>query len=71
MEDTLHIEITNQKAKRLIQDLVDLDLIKVIPQENDNRKTKLSDKYRGILTEEEGKSLQSHIKEMRSEWNNI
>lgn len=34
-------------------------------------KTKLSDKYRGIITKEQGLELNEHIKQMRSEWNSI
>jgi hypothetical protein len=34
-------------------------------------KTKLSDKYRGIITKEQGQNLNEHIRQMRSEWNNI
>lgn len=35
------------------------------------KKTKLSDKYKGIISKEQGEDLNNHIKEMRSEWNNI
>jgi hypothetical protein len=34
-------------------------------------KMKLSDKYRGVLSKEQGQSLQAHIHEMRNEWNTI
>ena len=34
-------------------------------------KKRLSDKYRGILSKEQGQSLNEHIKEMRNEWNSI
>ena len=34
-------------------------------------KKKLSDKYRGILSKEQGQSLNEHITEMRNEWNSI
>jgi hypothetical protein len=32
---------------------------------------KLSDKYKGIITKEQGQDLNNHVKQMRSEWNNI
>lgn len=35
------------------------------------KKIKLSDKYKGIISKEQGQDLNNHIKEMRSEWNNI
>ena len=31
----------------------------------------LYEKYRGIITKEQGQKLNKHIKQMRSEWNNI
>lgn len=34
-------------------------------------KEKLSNKYRGIISKEQGQSLDNHISEMRSEWNDI
>jgi hypothetical protein len=34
-------------------------------------KIKLSDKYRGIISKEQGQDLNDHIKQMRNEWNNI
>ncbi len=30
---------------------------------------KLSDKYRGIFSKEQGEELNKHIKQMREEWN--
>ena len=31
-------------------------------------KKRLSDKYRGILSKEQGENLNEHIKQMRDEW---
>lgn len=70
--NTMLIELTNQKALGLLHYLQDMQLIKVI---NENttvpQKTKLSDKYRGVISKKDGKKLQQHIKQMRNEWNNI
>ena len=72
MEDTMLIQLTNKKAARLLHDMQDLELIKVL-QENiaTPQKGKLSDKYKGIFTKEEGQQLNEHIQQMRSEWNSI
>jgi hypothetical protein len=72
MEDTMLIQLTNKKAARLLHDMEDLKLIKVL-QENiaTPLKGKLSDKYKGIFTKEEGQQLNEHIQQMRSEWNSI
>lgn len=72
MEDTMLIQLTNKKAARLLHDMEDLELIKVL-QENITvpTKGKLSDKYKGIFTKEEGQQLNEHVQQMRSEWNSI
>ena len=70
MENTMLIQIINHKALGLLHELEELHLIKVL---NDNftfSKTKLSEKYKGILTKEQGQNLNEHIKQMRNEWNN-
>ena len=65
------IQVTNQKAVGLLHELEELHLIKVLKENIDPVKPKLSDKYRGILSKEEGVKLNEHIKQMRSEWNSI
>jgi hypothetical protein len=35
------------------------------------RKIKLSEKYRGSISKEQGQDLNEHIKQMRSEWSSI
>ena len=54
---------------KLLQKLEELQLIKVI-KKNISSQDKLSDKYRGIISKEEGEKLNEHIKQMRNEWNN-
>lgn len=65
------IQVTNQKAVGLIHELEELHLIKVIKDNISPSKQKLSDKYKGIISKEQGKNLNEHIKQIRSEWNNI
>jgi hypothetical protein len=71
MENTMLIQVTNQKAIGLIHELEELNLIKVLREDMAPVKTKLSEKYKGILTKEQGQNLDEHVKQMRSEWNNI
>lgn len=71
MDNTMLIEVTNQKAIGLLRELEELHLIKVLKKNLAPVKTKLSDKYKGIISKEQGKDLNAHIKQMRSEWNNI
>jgi len=69
--ETLLIELTNQKAAGLLHELEELQLIKVLKQDNTGEKPRLSDKYRGIISKQQGLALNEHIEQMRSEWNNI
>jgi signal recognition particle subunit SEC65 len=69
--DTMLIQLTNQKAGELLHQLEELNLIKVLKENITTPKVKLSDKYRGIITKEQGQNLNEHIKQIRSEWNNI
>jgi len=71
MENTMIIQLTNQKAARLLHELEELHLIKVLKENIEPVKTKLSDKYKGCISKEEGQQLNNHIKQMRSEWNGI
>ena len=71
MENTMLIQITNHKAIKLLHELEELNLIKVLKDNIAPVKTKLSDKYKGTLSKEQGQDLNEHIKEMRSEWNSI
>ena len=65
------IQVTNQKALGLLHELEELNLIKVLKENIEPATTKLSDKYRGIISKEQGQNLNEHIKQMRSEWNSI
>jgi hypothetical protein len=70
--DTMLIELTDKKAAGLLYELAELNLIKISRRQNCKPlKTKLSDKYRGFLTREDGQQLNNHISQMRNEWNNI
>lgn len=71
MDNTMLIQVTNQKAIGLLRELEALHLIKVIKENFAPVKTKLSDKYKGIISKEQGQNLNEHIKQMRNEWNNI
>lgn len=69
--ETILIQLTNHKAAGLLHELEELNLIKVLKENKVDANSKLSDKYRGIISKEQGNSLNEHIKQMRSEWSNI
>ncbi len=71
MENTMLIELIDQRAAGLLRELEELHLIKVIRDNVPIPKTNLSDKYRGIISQEQGKELKQHIDQMRGEWSNI
>ncbi len=69
--ETMLIQLMNQKAAGLLHELEELCLIKVLKENIGMASPKLSDKYRGIISKEEGQKLNDHIDQMRKEWNNI
>lgn len=71
MDNTMLMQVTNQKALRLLHELEELNLIKVLKEKLAPAKTKFSDKYKGIISKEQGQSLNEHIQEMGSEWSSI
>ena len=64
------IQLTDQRALKLLKELEALHLIKVLKKEESPVPIRLSGKYKGIMSKKEGKKLNKHIKEMRSEWSN-
>jgi hypothetical protein len=71
MDNTMLIELTNQKAAGLLHELEELHLIKVLKKNGSTDKPKLSDKYRGVFTKEDSESLNRHIQTMRDEWGSV
>jgi hypothetical protein len=65
--DTLVIQLTHQKALKLLLDLEELSLIRVL-KKNVRSEQKLSDKYAGKLSPAIGEQLQKHITQSRNEW---
>jgi len=65
--DILTIQITNNKAYKLLKDLEELKIIKVL-KSNVSSKQKLSEKYAGKMSSDVSDNLQKHVKEIRKEW---
>lgn len=66
--ETVLIQIKNNKAYKLLEDLEDLEIITVL-QKNTVVKQKLSERYAGKLPDDVANELQNHIKQSRNEWN--
>jgi hypothetical protein len=71
MDNTIIIQLKNRKALGLLHEMEELNLIKVLKENFEPLKTKMSKKYKGIISKEDGLKLNEHIKQMRSEWNSI
>ena len=65
--DTLLIQVTNQNAYSLLNELEKLHLIKVLKKESTSTQN-LSEKFAGKLPLDAAKKLQEHIKQSRNEW---
>jgi hypothetical protein len=66
---TVLIQIINNKAYKLLEDLEDLHIIKVIKKSIEPQQ-KLSEKYAGKLPSEIADELQNYVTQSRNEWNN-
>ncbi len=62
--DTLLIQVTNEKAMKLLLDLEELSLIKVL-KKNVQSKPNVAEKYAGKLPADIGDELQEHITKSR------
>lgn len=67
--ETVLIQIKNNKAYRLLEDLEDLHIIKVLKKSIQSQK-KLSEKYAGKLPSDVADELQNYVTQGRNEWNN-
>jgi len=66
---TVLIQINNQKAYRLLEDLEALHILKVL-KKSIQPKQKLSEKYGGQLPSAIAEELQNYVNQSRNEWNN-
>jgi len=67
--ETVLIQINNSKAYKLLEDLEDLQIIKVL-KKSTLPQQKLSEKYAGKLPSEVADELQNYVTQSRNEWNN-
>jgi hypothetical protein len=67
--ETVLVQINNSKAYRLLEDLEDLHILKVL-NKNIQPKQKLSEKYAGKLPSDIADELQNYVTQSRNEWNN-
>ena len=62
------IEIKNDIALSLLQNLESMHVIRVIENKPSLGKRKLSERFSGCLSKERTEELQNELSQMRSEW---
>lgn len=67
--ETVLVQIKNNKAYKLLEDLEDLQIIKVL-QKSIQPRQNLSEKYAGKLPAEVADELEKYVTQSRNEWNN-
>ena len=67
--ETILVQISNNKAYKLLKDLEDLQIIKVL-KKSTQFSPKLSEKYAGQLPSDVADALQNYVTQSRNEWNN-
>lgn len=65
---TVTIDIINNKAIRLLQDLELLQLIRVRREQQPSTVTNWAAKYKGAMTKQPLTDIDNQLKELRNEW---
>ena len=68
--ETVLVQINNNKAYRLLDDLEELHIIKILKKSTLSEQ-KLSEKYAGKLPSDIADELQNYVTQSRNEWNNL
>jgi hypothetical protein len=66
--DTIEIQILNNKALKLLRQLEELQLVRIVRKHN-KKEQNLSEKYAGKLSAEVAEDAQKYIASSRDEWN--
>lgn len=66
--DTIRVQLKHANAKKLLQELENMDIIKVIEQPAETTEPIKPSELRGFLTKEKAKELVSQINETRKDW---
>ena len=67
--ETVLVQINNSKAYKLLEEMEDLNIIKVLKKSIQSQQ-KLSEKYSGKLPSTVADDLQKYVSQSRDEWNN-
>jgi len=67
--ETVLVQINDNKAYKILEDLEDLHMIRVLEKSIMPKQT-LSEKYAGKLPADIADALQNYVTQSRNEWNN-
>jgi HAMP domain-containing protein len=65
---TITIEIKNELALSLLQNLESMDILRIIDDKSNKENQKLSERFAGCLSKERTEELQKELTQMRKEW---
>ncbi len=66
--DTITIELRHANAKKLLKELENMDIIKVVEHTDEINSYIKPSELRGFLSKEKASALLSHVEETREEW---
>ena len=64
----LLVEVKDNNGLKILQDLEQAHIIRLIPQPKDNVNQKLSARLRGSISKETAKQMNIELEQMRNEW---
>lgn len=66
--DTVTVQLKHANAKKLLQELENMDIIKVISKSSEEAEPVKPSQLRGFLTKEKADELLMHVEKSREEW---
>lgn len=65
---TLLVEVKDNTGLKILQDLEQANIIRLLPSEKENKPVKLSERLRGSISKETARQMQIEVEQMRNEW---
>ena len=65
---TVVVEIDSQNGFHLLEELEKLNVLRIVSENGRDYNAKLSEKYKGVFSNEDSESFNQHTQKMRQEW---
>jgi hypothetical protein len=65
---TLLVEVKDNTGLKILQDLEQANIIKLLPSVKESKPGKLSERLRGSISKETARQMQLEVEQMRKEW---